>query len=149
MSPSLKETPKNLKNFVVNCEKGNCVCEGFPNPNVKDSLLRGKVTLEQCRQACERRNLCFGFEFWSNHLDIDSANCFECPTFPGKTYAISVVRNIGDHNDWATVYTKNATSQNKKNRKGRYMYELVMRKFDNFFNFASYYYGFNFYFNVL
>ena len=102
----LKQVPNNLKNFAVNCEEGNCVCKGFPNPNVKEALLRGRVTLEQCRQACTRRNLCFGFEFWSNQPAIHSANCFECPTFPGKTYTISVVRNTNGHNNWATVYAK-------------------------------------------
>ena len=96
----------NLKNFAVNCEEGHCVCKGFPDPNVKEALLRGKVSLEKCRQACTRRNLCFGFEFWTSQPGSDSANCFECPTFPGKTYSISVVTNVEGHNNWATVYTK-------------------------------------------
>ena len=134
------EAGRNLKNFAVNCEEGNCVCEGFPNPNVKDSLLRGKVTLEECKKACTRRNICYGFEFWSNHPEIDSANCFECPTFPGKSYSISVIKNLDGHNDWATVYTKATKPPNKKKMKSIYTFEIVTLKF--FSSFVSYYHDF-------
>ena len=77
------------------CKNNNCICKGFPNPNYRVPLLKGKVTLERCSQACRERSLCFGFEYWDwpGFPEESSANCLLCPTFPNKRYTINVVAN--------------------------------------------------------
>ena len=85
--------PKRQEGFSMACKKNNCICKGFPNPNYRVPLLKGKVTLERCSQACRERSLCFGFEYWDwpGFPGESSANCLLCPTFPNKRYTINVV----------------------------------------------------------
>merc|ERR550539_1234888 len=96
--------------FVQICGNNSCVCKGFPNPNVREALLKNPVNLEDCAKACQKRKLCFGFEYWraiGDHKEY--ANCFQCPVDPNKMSTISAVSlsertHGGAH--WANVYAK-------------------------------------------
>ena len=105
--------------FVKTCGDNSCVCKGYPNPNVREALLKNPVSLENCAKACQRRKLCFGFEYWKPNGDHrDYANCFICPVDPRKKSRISAVdvSKLGKEGiEWATVYVKKTTDSNGKN----------------------------------
>ena len=102
----LEPYPTSQKDFNMVCKKNNCICKGYPNPNYREPLLKGKVTLEQCSEACRRRTFCFGFEFWDDK-PANSANCFECPTFPNKKYTIKVIASSSlSSRSYSTVFQK-------------------------------------------
>ena len=95
--------------FTKGCAEGTCVCEGYPNGNVKEALLKGSVSLAACAEACGLRKLCFGFEYWSDRKE--SENCFECGINPSlkSTVNIRVIGNMFNTviDMWATVHVKN------------------------------------------
>ena len=93
----------NLLDFIKSCPEGKCICTGYPRINTKEALLIGKVTLDQCRDACHKNHLCFGFEFWGE--EPRAPNCFRCGTVPGMKKLIEVVAKKGNAN-YATVYLK-------------------------------------------
>ena len=105
-------------NFVEICGNNTCVCKGYPNPNVREALLKKPVTLEDCAKACQKRKLCFGFEYWRPFGDhAHYANCFQCPVDPTKSSTISAVSlstrtHGGAH--WATVYAKKRPASKSK-----------------------------------
>ena len=90
--------------FIKSCPKGKCICTGYPRINTKEALLRGKVSLEQCQDACYKNYLCFGFEYWGNERPWASPNCFRCGTVPGMKKLIDVV--VKRNANYATVYLK-------------------------------------------
>ena len=107
--------------FVEICGENSCVCKGYPNPNVREALLKKPVTLEDCAKACQSRKLCFGFEYWraiGDHKEY--ANCFQCPVDPNKMSTISAVslsKRTGSGAHWATVYAKKSNLPNSKSKK--------------------------------
>ena len=51
------------------------------------------MSLKECQDACLKRKLCFGIEFWPKYRRPTHGNCMICPTNPSKTNTISVVSN--------------------------------------------------------
>ena len=107
--------------FKETCGKDSCVCKGYPNPNVREALLRKSVSLQRCAEACQSRKLCFGFEYWKPIGDHKNyANCFRCPVDPKKRSTISAIEvsKLGkEGTTWATIYVKKTRnrSTNGKN----------------------------------
>ena len=100
-----------LQGFKEICGNDECVCKGYPDPNVRESLLKGPVTLQACANACERSKLCFGFEYWRSMKKYE--NCFKCPNDPSKRSTIAAINlsQMRDHgkrtaSSWGTVYIK-------------------------------------------
>ena len=93
--------------FKESCAKGTCLCKGYPHYNIKEALLKGKVTLGKCAMACHKRKFCFGFEYWNQDFTKDGPNCFECGTDPGMTQTVQVITGGKNANaNQATVYVK-------------------------------------------
>jgi len=115
-------------NFKQSCSDGHCTCKGFPQIHIKERLLKGRVNLHDCLRACDKRKLCFGVEFWPNDLsngEVDHANCFECPTIPGKIQTIEIITGgAWSIPNKATVYEKTTTNLSHKgemcSQKGMY-----------------------------
>ena len=108
--------PARQRDFRIVSKKNKGICEGHPNPNYRRPLLKGKVTLERCSESCRRRKFCFGFEFWDNKPG-NSANCFECPTFPNKKYTIKVIASSSSSSRiYSTVFQK--AQPNMRTNKG-------------------------------
>jgi len=94
-----------IKSFTKSCPEGKCICKGYPRITTNEALLTGKVTLDQCRDACYKNHLCFGFEFWGEDRTWASPNCLICGTDPGMKKVVEVVAMKGNTN-YATVYLK-------------------------------------------
>ena len=103
------------------CGKDSCVCKGYPNPNVREALLRKSVNLQRCAEACQRRKLCFGFEYWKPTGDHSNyANCFICPVDPKTKSTISAVevsKLDKKGTRWATIYVKKTENGNTNGKK--------------------------------
>ena len=101
----------------------SCACKGYPNPNVREALLKNPVSVEECANACEKRERCFGFEYWlpiGDHKDY--ANCFQCPVDPSKKSTISAVNlsKVGSEKHiWATVFAKKMERENSKGKNSK------------------------------
>ena len=92
--------------FVKACREGECICKGYPKKEQKVELLKGGVTVEQCKMACSKKISCAGFEYWSN---TNATNCFECGHTPGQTTTNALVRFKVplSKTSLASVYQKN------------------------------------------
>ena len=102
---------KDPRGFKEICGKNSCVCKGYPKANVRESLLKGPVTLQDCANACKQKYLCFGIEYWGQRKEGE--NCFLCPVDPSKRSTVNSVDVSKIHhngktteNQWATVYIK-------------------------------------------
>lgn len=93
--------------FVKACTEGACICEGYPNKEHKVELLKGGVTLQQCKTACREKRSCTGFEYWPN---TNATNCFECGNKPGRTIKNTIVmirfNKPLSKTSWASVYQR-------------------------------------------
>ena len=91
------------------------MCEGYPDPNTRQALLKGHITLQRCAAACAKRNLCFGIEYWEKQRtnitnDGDYPNCFICAPDPRKRHTVTAVDvsklSKSQRGEWANVYVK-------------------------------------------
>ena len=94
--------------------------------------MKGRVNLHDCLRACDRRKLCFGVEFWPNDLsngETEHANCFECPTIPGKIQTIEIITGgAWSIPNKATVYEKTTTNLSHKGIIKFFQLLILMKK---------------------